>query len=173
MCTCGIVILHHVILLVTDMGKSPHNWFSEFYKKFSPPLSRFIAKRIGADEKTAEEIMEETMVAAWRGLRTFRHKSSYFTWLCRIALNKIADYYRDQVNGNSGIIVPLFGNLNIPDDKSLSPEEKISLQDLRKSVDNCLNLLPYEKRRLLWLRYWEDFSTCEVAKILGISERAA
>ena len=166
------MILHHVILLVTDMGKSPHNWFSEFYKKFSPPLSRFIAKRIGADEKTAEEIMEETMVAAWRGLRTFRHKSSYFTWLCRIALNKIADYYHDQVNSRSAIVVPLIDAITQKDEKSLSPEESLALTELRKSVNDCLNLLPYEKRRLLWFRYWKDMSYTEISKAMGISERA-
>lgn len=147
--------------------------FERVYKKLALPLTKFIIKHIGGNEEVVDEVLSETMTAAWRGWNTFEHKSSYFTWLCRIALNKIADYYRDQVNKNSGIIVPLFGNLNIPDDKSLSPEEKISLQELRKSVDNCLNLLPYEKRRLLWLKYWEDLSYTEIAKILNISERAA
>lgn len=147
--------------------------FESVYKKLALPLTKFIVKHIGGNEETVDEVLSETFVAAWKGWKSFEHKSSYFTWLCRIALNKIADYYRDQVNRNSGIIVPLFGNLNIPNDKSLSPEEKISLQELRKSVDNCLNLLPYEKRRLLWLKYWEDLSYTEIAKILNISERAA
>lgn len=155
------------------MKKNPRIPFERAYKYFALPLTKFIIKRIGGNEDAVDEVLSETMTAAWRGWNSFKHKSSYFTWLCRIALNKIADYYRDQVNRNSGIIVPLFGNLNIPDNKSLSPEEKISLQELRQSVDNCLNLLPWEKRRLLWLRYWEDLSTREVAKILGISERAA
>ena len=146
--------------------------FEKVYKKLALPLTKFIIKRIGGNEEVVDEVLSETMTAAWKGWKTFKHKSSYFTWLCKIALNKIADYYRDQINRNSGIIVPLFGNLNIPDDKTLTPEEKISLQELRESVNNCLNLLPYEKRRLLWFKYWQDLSTREVAKILGISERA-
>lgn len=146
--------------------------FEKVYKKLALPLTKFIIKAVGGKEGVVDEVLSETFVAAWKGWHTFKHKSSYFTWLCRIALNKIADYYRDQVNRNSGIIVPLFGNLNIPDDKSLTPLEKVSLQELRKSVDNCLNLLPYEKRRLLWLRYWKDLSHEEIAKSLGISERA-
>ena len=154
------------------MPNNTQGWFSELYKKFSTPLSRFIAKRIGADEKISEEIMEETMVAAWRGLRTFRHKSSYFTWLCRIALNKIADYYHDQVNSRSGIVVPLIDSITQQDEKTLSPEESLALTELRNSVNNCLNLLPYEKRRLLWFRYWKDMSYAEISKILGISKRA-
>lgn len=116
--------------------------------------------------------MEETMVAAWRGLRTFRFKSSYFTWLCRIALNKIADYYRDQVHQGSRIVVPLIDAITQKDEESLSPEENLALKELRKSVNDCLNLLPYEKRRLLWFRYWKDMSYAEISRIMGISERA-
>ncbi|MEK7061555.1 MAG: sigma-70 family RNA polymerase sigma factor, partial [Patescibacteria group bacterium] len=141
--------------------------FENVYKKLALPLTKFVVKHIGGNEEAVDEVLSETFAAAWKGWNSFEHKSSYFTWLCRIALNKIADYYRDQVNRNSGIIVPLFGNLNIPDDKSLTPIEKISLQELRKSVDDCLNLLPYEKRKLLWFRYWKDLSYDEIAKILN------
>ncbi len=146
--------------------------FEKVYQKLALPLTKFIIKAVGGKEEVVDEVLSETFTAAWRGWHTFKHKSSYFTWLCRIALNKIADYYRDQVNRNSGIIVPLFGNLDIPDDKSLSPEEKLALKELRESVNNCLNLLPYEKRRLLWFRYWKDLSYTEMARIMNISERA-
>lgn len=146
--------------------------FEKVYKKLALPLTKFIVKRIGGDSEAVEEVFQETLIAGWRGLKTFRHKSSYFTWLCRIALNKIADYYRDQINRNSGIIVPLFGNLEIADNRQLSIEEKMILEELKTSVNACLNLLPPEKRRLLWFRYWKDLSTREVAKILKISGRA-
>lgn len=146
--------------------------FEKVYQKLALPLTKFIIKAVGGKEEVVDEVLSETFIAAWKGWKTFKHKSSYFTWLCRIALNKIADYYRDQVNRNSGIIVPLFGNLDIPDSKTLSPEEKVALDELRASVNNCLNLLPFEKRRLLWFRYWKDLSTREVARILKITERA-
>jgi RNA polymerase sigma-70 factor (ECF subfamily) len=152
------------------MTKSPR--FTKFYKKFSTPLFRFIAKRIGANEDLTTEIFEETIVAAWKGLKTFRHKSSYFTWLCRIALNKIADYYHDQVHRNSRIVVPLIDSLTDIDTKSLSPEENMALSELKASVNSCLNLLPYEKRRLLWFRYYMDLSYEQIGKLLGISPRA-
>jgi len=153
------------------MKKNPR-WFDEFYKKLALPLTKFVMKRIGADKSEVDEIVEETFVAAWRGLRTFRHKSSYFTWLCRISLNKIADYYHDQVNKKSGIIIPLIEAVTKADKKSLSPEESLALNELRKSVNDCLNLLPAEKRRLLWFRYWKDMSYTEISKVMGISKRA-
>jgi RNA polymerase sigma-70 factor (ECF subfamily) len=152
------------------MTKNPH--FDALYRSISTPLFKFIAKHLGKDQVTVEEIFEETIVAGWKGYKTFQHKSTYFTWLCRIALNKIADYYHDQVNENSGIIVPLIDSLTYIDRDNLSPEENLALKELRTSVNNCLNLLPYEKRQLLWFRYWKDYSYEKIGKILGISDRA-
>jgi RNA polymerase sigma-70 factor (ECF subfamily) len=149
-----------------------HKGFNKAYKTFSKPLFGFIAKRLGKDPYIVEEIVEETFVAAWKGYAAFKHKSSYFTWLCRIALNKIADYYHDQVNANSGIIVPLLDSLTHIDNSKLSPEEVLALKELRQSVHDCLNLLPFETRRLLWFKYWKEMSYEQIGNILGISPRA-
>ena len=156
----------------SDSLTTSSGWFESSYKKYSPILYKFIAKHLGKDEATVEEIFEETMVAGWRGYKSFEHKSSYFTWLCRIALNKIADYYHDQVNSRSKWIVPLLDSISDMDNHSLSPEESLSLKELKRSVNDCLNLLPKEKRQLLWFRYWQDLSYAEISKLLGISERA-
>jgi len=136
------------------------------------PLTKFIIKRVSGDSEAKEEVLSATMVAAWRSWNTFRHKSSYFTWLCRISLNKIADYYHDQVNASSKLVVPMIDAIANIDNKSLSPEESLALKELRGSVNDCLNLLPAKKRRLLQFRFWYDMSYSQIAKILGISERA-
>ena len=142
------------------------------YKELLLPVTKFVIKRMGASEKEAEEVVEETFVSAWRGWNSFEHKSSYFTWLCRISLNKISDYYRDQINKKSRIIVPIIDALTEADTKSLSPDEALALKDLRKSVNKCLDSMNPEKRKLLQFRYWYDLSYSEIAKILDTSERA-
>lgn len=68
--------------------------------------------------------------------------------------------------------MPLIDSLTDIDTRNLSPEEDLALKELRTSVNDCLNLLPYEKRRLLWFRYWKDYSYGQIGKMLGISERA-
>lgn len=153
------------------MTKTPQS-FIVIYKELALPVTKFVIKRMGAPEKEAEEIVEETFVAAWRGWNSFEHKSSYFTWLCRIALNKIADYYHDQVNKKSRIVVPIINALTEADTKTLSPDEALALKELRKSVNRCLDSMDPEKRKLLQFRYWYDLSYKEIGNILNISERA-
>jgi len=146
--------------------------FDTIYKKLSSPLFKFIAKRIGAKPQVAEEVFEETITAAWKGWSTFKHKSSYFTWICRIALNKIADYYRGQIHERSRFVAPILEEIAYIEDQNILPEEKIALDELRFSIRKCLDLMPSEKRNLLYLRYWEELSVKQIAKQLNTSERA-
>lgn len=154
------------------MKKSTQGHFESVYKKLALPLTKFVIKRMGGSAEAVDEVLAATMIAGWRGWKTFRHKSSYFTWLCRIALNKMADYYRDQVNTRSRFIVPNLKNLANIDSKDIKPEEKLILDELRARVNECLNLLPPGKRKLLQFRFWYDLSYNQISKILGISERA-
>ncbi len=146
--------------------------FEKNYKLFLSPLTRFVFKRLGSDPEIAELIVSETFEAAWKGYKTFRHKSSFFTWLCRISLNKIADYYRDQVHRRSHLVVPTLKWLSQIESKDIPIEEKLALDELRNKVNEVLNLLPTEKRKLLWLRYYRDLSYKEISVIFKISPRA-
>lgn len=118
-----------------------------------------------------DEIFSRTIEATWKGYKTFEHKSKFFTWVCRIALNKIADYYRSQVNARSKIVVPLIENLTETTNEP-SYEEELALKELRNDVRDCINLLPFESRRLLYLKFWKELSYEQIGKILGLSERA-
>lgn len=146
--------------------------FAFLYRKFNLPLMKFIVKRMGGNAEAAEEVFSQTVEAALKGWYAFENKSTYFTWVCRIALNKMADHYRKQVNEKSMLIAPGFEILAKIGSNELSPEERIALNDLKLAVIECIELLPPEKRHLLYLRYWKDCSYQEIAKIMGLSERA-
>lgn len=146
--------------------------FEKLYKKTISPLTRFVFKRIGSDPEMADQIVTETFTAAWKSYKTFKHKSSFFTWLCRISLNKIADYYKDQINRRSHIIVPTLKQLSQIESKDIAIDEKMALDELRNKVNEVLNLLPPEKRKLLQYKYFRDLSYKEISIILQISTRA-
>lgn len=156
----------------TIRGQNTKHIFEALYKKFGTPLMKFIFKRMGADQDVAEEIFAKTVAAAWKGFTTFENKSSYFTWICRIALNKIADYYRGQVHERSRFVAPILEDIANIEDKNLTPEEDFVLQELRVSIRHCLNALPTDTRNLLYLRYWEELTIKQIAQRLNLSERS-
>lgn len=146
--------------------------FELLYKEIALPLMKFIVKRLGGNQYVAEEIFSETIFAAYKGWHTFKHKSTYFTWICKIALFKIADYYRKQIHERSVIVAPLLEEIAVSNFDKLSIEEKIVLRELQEDVKKCLSLLPEEKRRLLYLRYYKELSIKKIAEIFGTSERS-
>jgi RNA polymerase sigma-70 factor (ECF subfamily) len=154
------------------MNKPPHKSFVTAYQKMALPLMKFIVKRLGGNREVAEEVFARTVSAAWEGWSKFEHRSKFFTWICRIALNKIADYYREEIHRNSVIVAPFLEEIAQPKDNSLTPEEKLMLDELRISVRACFTLLPEEKRRLLYLRYWKDMTIAQIAKRFNVSERS-
>lgn len=146
--------------------------FEPLYKQFLSPLTRFVFKKIGSDPENADIIVHETFEAAWKGYKTFKHKSTFFTWLCRIALNKIADYYRDQINRRSHLVVPTLKQLSQIESKDIAIDEKIALDEMRLKVNEILNLLPEDKRKLLQYKFYRDLSYKEISIIMKISPRA-
>lgn len=146
--------------------------FDDIYKKYISPLTRFVFKRIGSDPEMADIIVSETFEAAWKGYNSFKNKSSFFTWLCRISLNKIADYYRDQINKRSHFVVPTLKWMSQIESKDIPIVEKLALDEMRNKVNEVLDLLPPEKRKLLWYRYYRDLSYKEISFMLKISPRA-
>lgn len=133
---------------------------------------KFLISRMGGNKEAAEEVFSQTVVAAWRGWHTFEHKSSYFTWVCRIGLNKMADYYREEINRRSTFIVPTLQSWANIKDNNLLPDEKLALDELKNAVRNCLLLLPEDKRKLLYLRYWKGLSLKEISQVYAVSERS-
>lgn len=155
------------------MKNTPHlEPFEIIYRKLGLPVKKFLIKKMGGDQKAAEEVFARTWSAAWEGFSKFQHKSSYFTWICRIGLNKIADYWHDQINDNSRWVAPLFKEWGTGDVNKLSPEERMILAELRASLRDCLNLISEDKRQLLQFRFWYQWSLREISEHLGISERA-
>lgn len=149
-----------------------HQSFELAYRKLALPLMKFLVKRMGGDQEAAEEVFARTISAAWEGWHTFRHKSSYFTWLCRIGLNKIADYYRDQVNDNSRWVLPVLEKVAEADTRELTPLERLSLAELRAAMRECMSLLPDESRQFLQFRFWRAMSIKEIAALTRSSERS-
>lgn len=76
------------------------------------------------------------------------------------------------MNERSLIVVPLLEDLVEFGKTNPAPDELMALEELKMAVNKCLDLLPPEKRQLLQFRYWKDLTLKQIAKKLGISERA-
>ncbi len=125
----------------------------------------------------ADDIYQETFLAAFKNIKGFKSNSSLGTWLYRIAANLCWVRFRKKKREP---FVPLLdhsqGPARVskfePKDKALTPEEASGKKELITAVSKALADLPVDYRLLLTLRDIEGLSAEETAKILKLSVAA-
>lgn len=146
---------------------------TDFYNRYADPLFAFIYHRLSTSRDDAEEVWQDTLLAAVHALPAYRGQSRLFTWLCGIARHKIGDHCRrtrrvlDPVEtgqsldelGERMAVGPL-------------PEEILARMDTRLRVVETLAALPDEYRTVLTARYGDGCSVSEVATLLGRTYKA-
>lgn len=117
------------------------------------------------DRARAEDMVQEALLSAWRGIRSFRPGSSLRAWLIRILVNRvISEGRRHRVEETElGPETP---------DPSVEPEgeARVMQAEDRALIGRAMSTLPDEQRRALTLRYYADLTVPEIARALGWAE---
>jgi RNA polymerase sigma-70 factor, ECF subfamily len=160
------------ILLAQRITQGDLRALEDLFQCFADPLFAFIFHHMHGERADAEEIWQDTLVAALHALPGYRGESRLFTWLCAIARHKIADHYRKQGSAArqaqkaSEISAAMLA-------QDLLPEEALLSGTVRSRVIETLYSLPEDYRQALTARYMEERPVAEVAHLLGKSYKAA
>jgi len=164
--------------LIDRMRRGEQRAFDQFFDAFASRLAAFAARRCSLDAAGLEDVVQVTMINAMRGLGTFRGGSALFTWLCQICRNHLADVHRktarqpkvqslEQLEASKppGTVVELTDFRD--------PLDEVADDSTRSAVRRAVNQLPATYARILELRFGDDLTVPEIAKILQLSESAA
>ena len=75
--------------LVRRMLRGEEGAFDEFFADYFPRLFRFAVLRL-RDQNAAEDLVQNSLIAAVRSLGSWRGEASLFTWLCTICRREIS-----------------------------------------------------------------------------------
>ena len=142
------------------------NEFSYFLDKYGQSVYTLIAHIVNS-ECDAEELTQDTFMKAFDKLSSFNGKSSFSTWIYRIAYNTAISFTRKR-NIEVNVIDDSAWNL-ISDtevDNALNDDTEENLEKLQKALSR---LLP-EERMLIALFYEEEKNIQEIQQITNISE---
>jgi RNA polymerase sigma-70 factor (ECF subfamily) len=132
------------------------------------------AWRILGDRAEAEDVCQETFLAAYRALPTFRAESRFSTWLYRIAVNKCRDRLRAQAAGPE-----VEGRPGGPDGEPpaepaghsmqhRTPEDVLIDEQRARQLERAIQRLPPLYREAFVLRHVEGLTYEEMAEALGV-----
>ncbi len=165
------------------------------FRELTEPFRReleFHCYRMLGSLQDAEDVLQETMLAAWRGLRGFERRSSLRTWLYRIATNRCLNVLRD-AGRRPPAVPPLLFEIPVPTRMSDPywlepyPDDRLgwltdsqpgpaARYESREAIElafiSALQRLPGRQRAVLVLRDVLGFHAAETAAMLETSVEA-
>jgi RNA polymerase sigma-70 factor (ECF subfamily) len=142
--------------------------FGELYDRYFDEVFRFLNAQVWRTED-AEDLAIEVFARAWEYLPRYRDRGhSFSAFLYSVARNALIDHYR-RSRTRAGMEVE--EDEQLADTEKL-PEEVYLLQRERRELVEALNELPPDYRHVLVLRFINEESPEEIARILRRSEGA-
>lgn len=130
-----------------------------------------LALRTLGNDADAQDAAQEAFIKAWTGLGSFRGDSKFSVWLYRLTNNVCLDMLRRRKNEALSLTVSDDDcgetMLDIPDDSS-SPQSLLEKKELRRELQNAIDSLPEDYRRVLLLREEADLSYEEIGRVLNM-----
>ena len=133
-------------------------------ERYAPSVLRFGVKMC-RDEEDAKDVLQDTLLAAARGVREFRGASSVSTWLYAIARSACVKKRRRPRAGT--VALEDEAVMELPADLP-GPEASASQREVGAALEEAILALAPEYREVLLLRDVEGLSATEVASVVGI-----
>lgn len=130
--------------------------FDEIYAMYAPQVFR-VCMGYFNDPGQAKDITQETFIAVWQHLPSFRHQSQLGTWIFRIATNNCLRSIQRAKRVDTADLP-----LHLPEVKEDTQEEKLNL------LYQCIAELNEAERIIISLTL-EDLPQAEIATIVGLS----
>ncbi len=162
--------------LVRRMLGGDEGAFDEFFEDYFPRLFRFAVLRL-RDQDAAEDLVQNSLIAAVRNLGSWRGEATLFTWLCTICRREISAWEK---RTSRRVIVSL-----AEDDPGLraalesigaaadAPDAGLARADTGRIVQLALDHLPPRYSRALEWKYLEELSVDDIAGRLQCTPKAA
>jgi len=161
-------VARRVIALVELARGGDAEAFGQLYDHYHVAVYRFVHHRVGSVAQ-AEDLTSETFFRALRSMSSFRWQGKDFgAWLMTIARNLTTDHFKagrtrlEQATEDMS-----------PHDRATEPPESTVLASLtNEALLGALKQLPHEQRECLIMRFLQDLSIAETARVLGRSDGA-
>lgn len=159
--------------IITRVLDGDYDAFEFLVEKYQGRIYRHLTKMV-KDNTEAQDLLQETFLNAYRGLKGFAGTSAFSTWLFRIANNtalmflrkhrpEVIEYAEEVANRPTPELVPASPQfVSTPLEILLSTEGK-------KKIEEAIDSLPLMYRTVIILRDVEGFSLEEVAGIVDSS----
>lgn len=144
--------------------------FDALVLKYQHKIVNLVSRYVH-DPHTALDVAQEAFIKAYRGLRSFRGESAFYTWLYRIAINTAKNYLVAQNRRTPDQDVDAQEAEQYAGASALkeygTPESHLLTEEIEQTVFKAIEELPDDLRTAITLREIEGMSYEEIAEAMG------
>jgi RNA polymerase sigma-70 factor (ECF subfamily) len=149
-------------ILIQQVQQGNERAFNQLVQRYQERIIN-VCFRIVGNFQDAEEAAMDTFLACYRSLSTFEGRSSFATWLYRIAM-RTAYKQRERCPPGS---IPI-DELEIPENRlTTQPDRILKEQEIKKAVEQTIETLPEHLKEAVIFYFLEGLSYREIAEILA------
>ncbi|QBI00748.1 RNA polymerase sigma factor RpoE [Pseudoduganella albidiflava] len=158
-------------LLVERVQAGERQAFDLLVSKYQRRLMRLVS-RIVHDPAEAEDVVQESFIKAFRGLRHFRGDSAFYTWLYRIGINTAKNFLVTQSRRTPASTDVDAASAEGSDEGNglrdiNTPESMLATKQIAETVNAAMESLPVDLRTAILLREIEGLSYDEISEIMS------
>lgn len=154
--------------LVIQLQHGNEQAFDLLYEKYYR-LVYFIAYELCKNDADAKDISQETFLQMRKSIHNLQEPDRLKQWINRITINKCKNLFRKHID--MPVEDDILFHKQLKENRFyMLPEKNIHFKSDQECVKYFIQLLSYECREVILLRYYENMSMSEMAEILEIPE---
>jgi len=139
--------------------------FGHLVERYRSRLLTAVTRSVG-QQSVAEDIVQEAFVRAFEAMSRFQGRSSFYTWLYRIAFNLVASKSRrERSRPNPGGPIPVD---EVQASESMNPRAQAEAEEQRQLIRQAISDLPEIFRLPLVLRDIEGMNYDQISEVLRL-----
>jgi RNA polymerase sigma-70 factor (ECF subfamily) len=159
--------------LITRCLQGDQAAYAALYDRYAPGLYR-LAYSVLLVEQDAEDVLQESMVYAFRNLHQYDPgRGAFRTWLYTITISRCRNARRRKWLPTVALTHLLNIGIEPPAPADESPESRAAWQEVRAALEQALHTLSPRLREAVALRYGQGLTYREMAVIIGCPQKTA
>lgn len=149
--------------------------FDELVRKYTPKLYGLVYNMTSNRDDTAD-LLQEIFAKAYRSLKRFMGKSSFYTWIYSISVNMTLNFLKKRGRYTKVSLDDVDSGIhNDPDFIKITTANRdtvreVNIHELQKRLNDALMKLSEDHRTVVTMYDVQGLQHNEIAKILGVSE---
>lgn len=138
--------------------------FNEIVREFSERVYWHVRRFVNSHED-ADDLVQDVFLKVWTALPSFRGEAQTYTWIYRIATNEALNWLRrEKVRA-----ALRFSSLDEEMERRIDADPWFNGDAAERNLSKAVVRLPERQRQVFILRYYDEMSYEEMAKVLDTS----